>query len=160
MRDHLPASKHSVESTACTLLLQAIHIEWSQAARGGVLATTRNHVPEAFPLTLSSSPAKQPSYLIHHLFYSEADRFEQPYYDAIEVKPASERTHYISKRRRLHALFVAMPHTAVQPEVFGEETIRYDRLSLDWKADRLILDYRYTDGFPYSTPARFTLEPE
>jgi hypothetical protein len=160
MIDHKRVLKTSAESAICTLLLQVVHVEWSKAARGGVLASARNQVPEAFPLVLPSTPAG-PSYLIHHIFYSEADSFQHPYYDALEVKSANERTHYASERRRFHALFVMIPHTAViQSEVPGEEMIRYDRISLNWKADTVTGNYRHIDGAPYSTRSRFILQQE
>ena len=91
---------------------------------------------------------------------SVADNKPSAVYDAVEIKPANERTHYVSKRSRVHALFVMMPHTAVVSEIFGAETIRYDRISLDWSADTITIGYRYTDGVPYTAPATLTLEPD
>ena len=77
---HRQSSKTPAVPTACTLLLQVIHTEWSKAARGSLLAAARNLIQKALPITLPPLPADEPTYLIHHVFYSEADSFQNPYY--------------------------------------------------------------------------------
>jgi hypothetical protein len=154
-----PANAPAAPST-CTLLVQVIHTEWSKTARGGPLAVARNQVPTALPLTLPFLPANEASYLIHQVFYSEADGFQHPYHDTVEIRPARERTHYASKRSRPHALSVMMPNTMVVSEPVGEETIRYDRVNLDWSGDTITIGYGAIDGAPYTAPVTFTLEPD
>jgi hypothetical protein len=121
-----------------------------------VLARARNLVPEASLLPLPSLPTNGSSYLIHHRFYSEADGFQHPYYDEIEVKPATQPTQYIAKRRRLHALSVIVPHTALTAEVISDTTIRYDRISLQWQSECVVIQYHHTSGLASTS----TLEPD
>jgi hypothetical protein len=119
-------------------------------------------------VTRFQSPAHSPCHhvhphsrlIFHHRFYSEANRFQQPYHDSVEIKPTTEPTHYDSHRSRLHALTVVMPHTTIVPKLFGDELIRYDRIKLHWNTDTVRMQYGYTDGAPYTMPGSVVVRQE
>lgn len=159
MKKHRHKSIEKVRSA--TLLIQAIHVEWSRLSRGAPQAAARNSIPEAVSFPIPADPIEDPHYHIHHLYYSEADKFQQPHLEFdVETKAKDEHLNYGCVRRRPWALVVIMPHTAVKILEPGDETVQYDRVGISWLTNGLNVTYRHTSGAPQTPQAVFTLESE
>lgn len=158
MKQHRHKSIEQIRSA--TLLIQAIHVEWGRLSRGAPQAVARNGIPEAVSFPIPAAPIKDPHYHIHHLFYSEANKFQQPHFETVETKAKNKHLNYDCVRRRPWALVVIMPHTTVKILEPGDETVRYDRVGISWltNTNGLNVTYMHTSGVPRTPPASFTLE--
>ncbi len=136
---------------ACTLLVQAIRTEWSKAARGGVLATARNHVPEAFPVPLPLTQPAERYYLVHHLTYAEEDGFRHPRDETVDARPADKHTQYVCERAFWYRAPLRVQVKTVPPEAIFGETIHFDRIHIHWKVNSITISYR-TDDRAYGAP--------
>ncbi len=67
------------------VLIQLIRTVWTKASRGGALATRRNSVPEALPFTARPGCSLSSGILVHRIEFEEADRFEHPALDELEI---------------------------------------------------------------------------
>ncbi len=150
MKRQPPPSQTRPQPETCTLLVQAIQTQWSKAARGGVLATARNRVPEALRVPLPVAPRDEPYYLVHHVIYAEGDDFKHPRDEIVDARPAGKRTYY-GDRRSFYDAPRTLQVNKAQPEATFGETLQFDRLHLYWKGDSLAISYR-ADDREYGVP--------
>ena len=76
-----------MSSLNLVLVVQAIEVWWTKEARGEPLATPRNRLPEIFELPFKSFPPKPatPGYIRHDLSWGEANEFQKPLSEKVEV---------------------------------------------------------------------------